>query len=141
VASLATEVREARHGGLADVLGKQPVLDAEALFRHSLGAGRRERAAEWAVQAAERAAEMLAFARAAELYGRALEFKEWDEARMASLKIARAEALVSAGRGAEAAPVFLSAPTGRGAVPDHRPHGRRQRRHPRGAGGHRTQVS
>jgi hypothetical protein len=109
VASLATEVREARHGGLADVLGKQPVLDAEALFRHSLGAGRRERAAEWAVQAAERAAEMLAFARAAELYGRALEFKEWDEARMASLKIARAEALVSAGRGAEAAPVFLSA--------------------------------
>ena len=109
VASLATDVRQARHGGLADVLGKQPVLDAEALFRHNLGAGRRGRAAEWAVQAAERAAETLAFARAAELYGRALELKEWDEARVAALKIGRAEALVNAGRGAEAAAVFLSA--------------------------------
>jgi len=107
LASVSAETLRSRHGALADVLEGQPRADPDALFRHCLGAGRQERAADWAVQAAEHADGALAFQRAAELYGRALELKAWDEPRAVVLQVQRADALVNAGRGAEAAPLYL----------------------------------
>jgi len=102
------DARRARHRGLAHALVKQPQPDAQALYRHYLGADEREPAAHWAVEAAERADAALAFAEAAQLYAGALELIA-DETRRPPLQVKRATALVNAGRGAEAAPIFMDA--------------------------------
>jgi predicted Ser/Thr protein kinase len=109
LASLQAGTLRDHHGALADSLLNQPEPDPEALFRHSLGAERREQAADWAVRAADRAAETLAFARAAELFSHALSLKAWKPQLGAELQVRQADALVNAGRGAEAAPIFLAA--------------------------------
>ncbi|MBI1816307.1 MAG: AAA family ATPase [Deltaproteobacteria bacterium] len=98
-----------RHRQLAETIERQPSPDPDALFRHFLGADERERAGEWAVRAADRAATALAFVDAAELYGRARELKRWDQAQATTLQVRQADALVNAGRGAESAPMFLDA--------------------------------
>jgi len=98
-----------RHLQLATTLEAQPTPDAEALFRHYLGAHERPRAAGWAVRAADGAAEALAFADAAELYRQALELKEWEESGRAALQVRRADALVNAGHGADAASLYMAA--------------------------------
>jgi hypothetical protein len=117
VGGLAPAVLVARHGALADVWLSHASPDAEAVFRHCLGAGRREQAGDWAVRAAERAAAALAFARAAELYRTALDVKRWDDDRTARLQTELAEALVNAGRGSEAAPVYIDAASRRAGLP------------------------
>ena len=109
LAGLSSADRQQRHADLADAFEGLAVADPEALFRHSLGAGRRERAADWAVRAADHSADTLAFLHAAELYGRALELKTWDAERRSVLRSQQAEALVNAGRGSEAAPLYLAA--------------------------------
>ncbi len=106
--TLSADIVRLRHGNLADVYERQPEADAEALFRHCLGAGRRERAGHWAVQAAERASDTLAFDRAAELYREALELRD-DRNERPALLTRFADALANAGRSLDAADTFEQA--------------------------------
>ncbi|HZO15672.1 MAG TPA: hypothetical protein VFB62_20505, partial [Polyangiaceae bacterium] len=78
--------------------------DPEALVEHLVGAGQRERAAKQAEMAADRAMAALAFDRAARLYRAALVS---EGARALWIKLG--DALVNAGRGAEAAAAYSRA--------------------------------
>jgi eukaryotic-like serine/threonine-protein kinase len=102
------EVRE-RHHRLAVVYEASPTPDPEALAQHLAGAGDALRAAEFAVIAAQRAAQALAFERAAQLYRLALSL---DPAQGQTVRAALGEALANAGRGAEAADALLQAAEG-----------------------------
>ena len=102
------EVRE-RHHRLAVVYEASPTPDPEALAQHLAGAGDALRAAEFAVIAAQRAEQALAFERAAQLYRMALAL---DPACGRHVRVALGEALAHAGRGAEAADALLSAVEG-----------------------------
>ena len=73
VARLEPDAARAHHHRLALVLEASGQADPEVLGLHFLGADLPERAAEFFVLAADEAAEMLAFERAAALYRRALE--------------------------------------------------------------------
>jgi hypothetical protein len=109
VAQLPEQRLRTRHRQLADTIERQPSPDPDLLYRHYLGADERERAGEWAVRAADRASDALAFAEAAQLYGEGLTLKAWNRERRAELRTRQADALANAGRGAEAAPLFLEA--------------------------------
>ncbi|MBZ5713313.1 serine/threonine-protein kinase [Nannocystis pusilla] len=93
------------HGDLAAALVLTNSGGPEQIARHLRAAGRDEDAAEHASSAAFVASRAFAFDRAAELYQLALECRprQWILAKNC------AEALVQAGRGAEAAPLFLVA--------------------------------
>ncbi len=108
LASLSADVIQQRHGALADVLESFPAAEPEAVFRHCLGAGRKERAADWGGRAAERADEALAFAHAAELYAQVLELRP-DHPEVESRRLRLAEALANAGRSSDSADAFLIA--------------------------------
>jgi len=111
-AALLREGELARvHLRLAIAIESSPEPDAQALAIHFREAGDHERAAEYAIAAADRAAETLAFERAAELYRKALSLRHADP-RARELRIKLGEALVHAGRGPEAAEAFLGATDG-----------------------------
>ncbi len=97
------------HLRLAFALESAAHPDPEALAMHLLEGGERWLAAKQAVTAADRAAEMLAFDRAAHLYTLALDLEPSlaDEQRDLQLKLA--DAIAHAGRGAEAAEIYLAA--------------------------------
>jgi serine/threonine protein kinase/tetratricopeptide (TPR) repeat protein len=95
------------HRRLAQTLEARGIDDPESLFEHYLGADERVRAATHAAAAARKADAALAFDRAAIFYRRALELSPTRGADLAELKIGVAEALVNAGRPAEAAEAFL----------------------------------
>ena len=105
-ARLPPQVREGWHGRLALALEASGRADAEALAVHWRAAGNLERAAQFAAEAAEQAARALAFDRAASLYRMALDIGIGDALR---LREKLAFALVEAGRGGEAAEVYLEA--------------------------------
>jgi serine/threonine protein kinase len=96
------------HRRLAQALEARGIDDPEALFEHYLGAGERVRAATHAAVAARKAASALAFDRAAAFYRRALELAPARDAELVDLKRGLAEALVNAGRPAEAAQAYLN---------------------------------
>jgi hypothetical protein len=81
----------------------------ELVVRHLFAAGDGARGRDLAERAAERALGTLAFDRAAEFLRSALSAGPRDAAHARSLHLALAEALASAGRGAEAADAFLAA--------------------------------
>lgn len=93
------------HHDLATALIVAGVDEPERIARHLHAAGKAEDAFEHITSAAYLATKALAFDRAAELYRLALEGKKghW------SLLKNCAESLVQAGRGAEAAPLYLAA--------------------------------
>ena len=96
------------HRKLADALRRQPAPDPEQLVEHFLGAEETELAAEYAALAAAAAEKSLRFDRAAEFYALALRLRDrgdldWEIQRQ------QADALANAGRGAEAADVYLGA--------------------------------
>jgi serine/threonine protein kinase/tetratricopeptide (TPR) repeat protein len=95
------------HRRLAHALEARGIDDPEALFEHYMGAGERVRAATYAGVAARKAAAALAFDRAAAFYRRALELAPSRGAELVDLKRGLAEALVNAGRPAEAARAYL----------------------------------
>ncbi len=95
------------HRRLAHALEARGIDDPEALFEHYLGAGERVRAATHAEVAAKKAANALAFDRAAAFYRRALELAPSRGAELIDLKRGLAESLVNAGRPAEAAQAYL----------------------------------
>jgi len=95
------------HRRLAHALESRGIDDPEALFEHYMGAGERVRAATHAAAAARRAASALAFDRAVAFYRRALDLAPARGAELVDLKKGLAEALVNAGRPAEAAQAYL----------------------------------
>ena len=103
--------RKLLHGKLAAAIESSAQPDAEALAHHHREAGELARAAACATKAAAHAAETLAFDRAARLYRLALEL-EPGHADARALRVNLGEALVNAGRGAEAAEAYLLAATG-----------------------------
>ena len=95
------------HRRLAQAIETRGIEDPESLFEHYMGAGERVRAATHAGVAARKAAEALAFDRAAVFYRRALELAPGRGAELVAMKRGLAEALVNAGRPAEAAQAYL----------------------------------
>ncbi|MGH9971374.1 MAG: serine/threonine-protein kinase PknK [Pyrinomonadaceae bacterium] len=95
------------HRRLAHALEASGIDDPEALFEHYLGAGERVRAATHAKAAATKAADALAFDRAAAFYRRAIELAPGRGAELVEMKRSLAEALVNAGRPAEAAQAYV----------------------------------
>jgi serine/threonine protein kinase len=108
LAHLPAETTVAYHRRLAVALETSGQADPEALAIHWRDAGDSYKAAEFAAQAAEKAARALAFDRAARFYQLCLELRA--DAPL-GLRVALGEALVNAGRGGEAGRVFLQAAT------------------------------
>jgi serine/threonine protein kinase len=97
------------HGRLALALEETRRADPEKLAWHWRESGNLEHAAVCAVRAADQAAEALAFDRAARLYQSALELHDAESHASQALRIKLGDALVNAGRCADAAAVYLAA--------------------------------
>ncbi|HLK35419.1 MAG TPA: AAA family ATPase [Polyangiaceae bacterium] len=109
VEGLSPAELRARHRRLADVLEWTVEGDLEALAGHLRGAGDLERAVKHAERAAERAAAKLAFDQAARLYRTALDATPPSSPEAGRLHLELARVLEWAGRGADAAAVYLRA--------------------------------
>jgi serine/threonine protein kinase len=107
MAHLDDEVRRSWHGRLA--LALETSGEAEALALHWRGAGRPDRAAQHALEAAAGAVGTLAFDRAAGLYRLALELGLPAGCERSEVQARLGDALANAGRGAEAARIYLEA--------------------------------
>jgi tetratricopeptide (TPR) repeat protein len=105
---LSDEERRLIHRRLAQTIEARGFDDPEALYEDYLGAGEVSRAAFHAEGAARKAANALAFDRAALYFRRAIEFAA-PGADVVELKISLGDALANAGRPAEAAAEFLAA--------------------------------
>ncbi len=108
VDALADSDRRRRHLALAEALLEAADPEPQALVEHFQGAGDMARAGAYAVAAADRAAETLAFNRAARLYQLAIDLAP-DEADPMALQVGLAEALSNAGQSAEAGRAFRQA--------------------------------
>lgn len=106
--SLADDERRQIHRRLAQAIEARGLDDPEALYEDYLGAGEEDRAVVHAEAAARKAANALAFDRAALYYRRAIDLRP-DAASAVDLKISLGDALANAGRPAEAAREFLDA--------------------------------
>jgi hypothetical protein len=102
---LAPERRQTHHLTIARKLEAEGVRDAEVLAVHYRAAGELTRAAAYAVEAGDRAAEALAFENAAGFYEMALALHPSKRGSIGKL----ADALANAGRGADAARYYLEA--------------------------------
>jgi hypothetical protein len=105
------QLRE-RHASIARALRESGEADPEALFVHLRGAEKREQAAEYAQAAAEKATRALAFERAAQFYGAAIELLPESDASIRTLNVSMGDALANAGRGRGAAKAYLAATRG-----------------------------
>jgi hypothetical protein len=112
VAHLEPEVSREHHHRLALVLEAGGQADPEVLGVHFLGAGLPRRAVDYFAQAADQAAQALAFERAASLYRCALELGTGKPGLDQALRARLGDALANAGRGAEAALAYLTAVSG-----------------------------
>ncbi|HMI90102.1 MAG TPA: ATP-binding protein, partial [Polyangiales bacterium] len=99
----------ALHRRLAEAYEAAQSGEPEWLIEHWQAAGDDANAYRYALTAAELAIGKLAFNRAAGLYAAAIALAPADDPRRVELGAARGEALVNAGRGAEAARAFSSA--------------------------------
>ncbi len=109
VAGLDDKSRAEVHHNLATALEKISTTDPERLAEHWQLAGNSARAGEMAELAADRAAQALAFDRAARLYASAAQREGITNERRVRLESRRGDALANAGRGAEAAQAYLDA--------------------------------
>ena len=107
-ALLADDERRQIHRRLAQAIEARGLDDPEALYEDYLAAGERDRAAIHAEAAARKAANALAFDRAALFYRRVIELMP-EAPNLVDLKIKLGDALANAGRPAEAANAFLDA--------------------------------
>ena len=112
VAGLDESTLKRWHSKLARGIEASDDPDLIALTEHLLGAGELEKAGACAIRAADHAAETLAFENAARLYRVALELAPGERENQRQLQIRLGRALANAGRGAEAAPVFMQAAEG-----------------------------
>jgi serine/threonine protein kinase len=100
------------HLALAEALERERTPNAELIAGHYVEAQEPARAAPFAIAAADGAAAAFAFDRAARLYALALELSPSDAATRRELLQKRGQALLDAGRGADAAEIFLEAASG-----------------------------
>lgn len=107
----AARLRE-RHEALALKLESIPSSDPNDLFAHWLGAREATKAGQYALAAAKKAVDALAFDHAAECFADAIAHADLDEEQVRECRLARADALLSARRGTEAADEFLLAADG-----------------------------
>jgi serine/threonine protein kinase len=107
VAGVAEPERRVLHHALAQALEQEGVDDDELLAIHWSRAGAYAHAATYAARAAHDAAAAMAFDRASDLYAMVLALEVPSEARRIELLTHMGQALALAGRGAEAARVFL----------------------------------
>ncbi len=108
--SLARDTVRTLHLRIAQALETESGADPEALALHYASAGESDAAREYARLAADRAADTLAFDRAATFYRLVLELTpEADPALRCSVGRLLGDALVNAGRGVEAPEVYLAA--------------------------------
>ncbi len=115
---LADARRQRLHRRLAEVLERHRADDLDGLVDHWAGAGESDRAAGYAIRAAERAHATLAFDRAAQMYRSALRLRP-DLEEPWELRARSAQALANAGRGLEAAQAYeFAADTLAAASPD-----------------------
>ncbi len=108
IAALPLARRRTLHLRLAEVLEERGRIEPEALALHYRQGGDRARALTWTVRAAHTASQGLAFVRAAELLGSALELCDDDRARLQVLE-ELAEARVQTGRRGACAETCLEA--------------------------------
>jgi serine/threonine protein kinase len=113
VAQIPSNLLKEHHRKLASALEASGRADPEQLSLHFQEAGDSPRAAELAIAAAERAAQALAFDRAARFFRIAIELgpPKGTEA-WRSLQAKLGDALANAGRGADAARAYLAAAEG-----------------------------
>jgi hypothetical protein len=97
----------AAHERVAIGLQAAPRADSEMLAAHWQAAGHFDKAAVYATQAADRAAAAFAFVRAAQLYRKSLQLRPSEAAETHVLRMKLADVLAYAGRGTEAAQVYL----------------------------------
>lgn len=107
--ALAIEDVRDIHSALAAAFEQRGDADPELMTEHLVGAGELSRAARYAVRAAEQAARALAFERAARLYELALAHTTASAEEREAWRVALAQCLVNAGRGANAARVYFEA--------------------------------
>ncbi len=100
--------RVAVHDCLATAL-EQTGGDARAIVRHAMAAGQSARAAVNALVAARKANRAMAFDQAADFYEKAIALGSHDEATTSDLRMGLATALANAGRGSQAAEMFVLA--------------------------------
>jgi hypothetical protein len=112
IATLSEAQERECHLALADALEASEHPDPEALAVHLLRGGALERGIEYAIEAAFKAAGALAFERAAVFYRLAIDALPAEEVGRRRLRAARGDALVNAGRGADAAAEYLLAAEG-----------------------------
>ena len=103
------EGKREEHGRIARALEAIEGAERELLANQWLGAGDRAKAAHYAFEAADSAAAMLAFDRAARLYAWGLDLDPPPPERAREIERRRGDALVSAGRGQEAGRAYLAA--------------------------------
>jgi len=108
-AGIPAERRKIHHHALAEAFELSGEADPEIIAQHFFAADERERAAHYAAAAAERAADALAFNRAAHLYRLARAWTPPQGPRGDELLVRHADALVYAGRCGESAPLYLQA--------------------------------
>ncbi len=116
VAQLSAAVARSHHASLARAFEANSDTDPEVIAAHLFGAGEDQRAAPFAERAARRAGAKLAFDQAARLYDRACE-ATLDPVAARRLRVLHAEALVQAGRGVQAAAVYMRAAEGATSIP------------------------
>jgi serine/threonine protein kinase/tetratricopeptide (TPR) repeat protein len=109
VGGLTVQAQAVIHGRLAAALAELQPNALDALAFHLQASGQIERATEAIAAAALRAAQALAFERAAELYRRALEQLPATDERRRALTTQLGDALADAGRGVEAASAYARA--------------------------------
>ncbi len=101
--------RASWHRRYAVALESMEPLDLDALAEHSLGAGERERGAEYARRAARAAVQAFAFDRAVSLFETACTHPGLSDVERAELLVELAEARVGSGRRGDAARTLLQA--------------------------------
>jgi eukaryotic-like serine/threonine-protein kinase len=116
LALMNDDAKQGAHARLALALEASLVQDPEAIALHWRAAGEIEKSFRWAEAAAKRAADSLAFERAARLYRLAIELGVASETHARAIKIRCAEALSHAGLGAEAGPLYIDASKGANAA-------------------------
>jgi hypothetical protein len=104
------------HAALAVALAAAPEPEADALAEHLAQAGDAVAAARWARSAADACDRALAFGRAVRFHQLALADPSMDATERRARSIKLGHALASAGRGREAADVFLAASVGASAT-------------------------
>jgi eukaryotic-like serine/threonine-protein kinase len=115
LAQLDPEHKRSLHGEVATALASQPRADPGELARHYEAAEQRSLAYQAYQRAADKALELLAFARAILFYSRALELAQGlavPENECVALRIARAHASARLGRSLDAARGYLQAAQG-----------------------------